>query len=291
MQNVWTRVKNTIQLQTVLACKPVTDVIIGFACAPYNMQTMKEEHPEKEFYFELPDVLREKRAETVRKMTEEAADFDGILIKNFDEIGLVRELIGGPEEDAVVNKARSDWKLVGDSFLYAYNTAAIAFYKELFPDMRFVISDELTDSEADGLINSAKEKRLAEPSDFIYKAYGYQPLMITNQCLGRNYTDCQKSMMHFSDEKRNSFFSVAECGQCYSVIYNGQPTNMLDKLIASDDMFITDDMRMDSVLLDFTIEDEKETKEILQQIQKILNRGTVRLEKPFTRGHHCKGIE
>ena len=285
MQNIWVRVNNKIQMQTVVACEAVTDVIVGHACAPANPKSMKQECPGKKFYFELPEVLREKRAESVRKMAEQAMGYDGIVIKNFDEIGLLLEMAAGTGEDL------SDWQIIGDSFLYAYNTSAIAFYRKLLPGIRFILPDELTDREAGGLIQSAEEKGLAEASDFIYKAYGYQPVMITNQCLGRNYSDCRKPLLKFTDEKKNRFFSAASCGQCYSVIFNGQPTNMLDKLNAADGVFTVDGQPFYSVLLDFTLEDGKETEEILKQIQKVLKGEPVRLDQAFTRGHHYKGIE
>ena len=247
--------------------------LLDFACASVDIEALKAEHPGVQFYLQLPDILREKRTESVQKIAARALLFDGIVIKTFDEIGLVKELV----------QESCEWQIIGDAFLYAYNTEALAFYKSFFPEMKFILPDELTDWEIRQLIVQAEEKGVAEESDFIYKAYGYQPLMITNQCLNRNYAGCEKPLMQFADEKKNQFYITSECGQCYDVIYNGQPTVMLDKIGKTEEDFLIDGIRFSNLLLDFTIETEDEMKQILADPHSPVKR--------LTRGHHYKGVE
>ena len=267
MQDIIVRVKTEEQLTAVLSFAKVRTVIADYGCAQTDVSSLKRGTPETKILLQLPDVLREKKEESVRAIAERAAFFDGIVIKNLDEIGLLETLMReggfpGPEETV----------LIGDSFLYATNTAALSFYRSRFPGMKFILNDELSDRECALLIRKAEEKGIASASDFIYKAYGYQPLMITNQCLSRNYAGCSKPKMEFADEKRNRFFITSECSQCYAILYNGLPTSMLDKL----------DPVFPNLLLDFTIETEEEVK-------RILSAKRFAPEK-LTRGHHYKEI-
>lgn len=284
MADIVVRTKNRKQMKPVLSCDAVRTVIADFGCASIDIQKIKEEHPEKRFYLQLPDVLREKKADSVKEIAEKAAAFDGIVIKNFDEFGLLTEL----KEAGVFDLSDPDYHIVGDSFLYAYNADAVAFYKSFYPRMELILSDELTDREAEALRKTAEERGVAAPSDFIYKAYGYQPLMITNQCMNRNYAGCAKPLMRFSDEKKNAFYITSECGQCYDIVYNGLPTVMLDKLEQDGEGFLSGGIRFDQILLDFTIEDEDEIGRILRGFPCGPEKAAEFRKQ--TRGHHLKGV-
>jgi len=270
-------VKNKIQLQAAITSGAADVFLLDFACASVDIEGLKAEHPELQFYLQLPDILREKKAESVQKIAGRALLFDGIVIKTFDEIGLVKELAQGPRK----------WQIIGDAFLYAYNTEALAFYKSFFPEMKFILPDELTDREISQLIAAAREQGIAAEQDFIYKAYGYQPLMITNQCLNRNYAGCEKPLMQFADEKKNQFYITSECGQCYDIIYNGQPTVMLDKMSETDEGFEIDGIVYSNIMYDFTIEPKEDITRILSGTPE----GENGLVSNLTRGHHYKGVE
>ena len=203
-------------------------------------------------YLCLPDVARQSRIESVEQMISGLPEKAGLAVRNPDELGMLLQTgHQGP--------------LIGDPFLYAYNREAIFFYREYFPSMQFILSDELTDREL-------RELTKEEPESFIYKIYGYQPLMITNQCMSRNYTDCREKKLEFRDGKGNRFTAVSSCSQCVSTIYNGLCTSMLDKL---------EEIPYRNLLIDLTTEDKKDALQIL--------RG--KLPEVVTRGHHYKGID
>ena len=257
----------------MLSFANVSAVIADYGCAQSDVSALRD-GTQKKFLLQLPDVLREKKAEAVRAIAQRAASFDGIVIKNLDEIGLVEELmrdgaLPGPEET----------RIVGDAFLYAANTAALSFYRSRFPGMQFILNDELSDRECASLIRAAEAKGIAAASDFMYKVYGYQPLMITNQCLNRNYAGCTKPRMEFADEKKNRFLITSECGQCYDILYNGLPTCMLDKVGTEDG---PGSSVFPNLLIDFTVETEAEVKQILSAEAFVPERKT--------RGHHYKEI-
>ena len=275
------RVKNKIQFEEALRFARVDQLIADFGCASLDIENIRKEHPEKKIYLQLPDVLREKKAESVKKIAEKAFLFDGIVIKNFDELGLLLELVNGEQ------KLSDDFQVIGDSFLYAYNLSAISFYRGFFPQMKFILPDELTDRENAKLMAEA-EKECGVPSeDFIYQLYGYQPLMITNQCLNRNYAGCEKPLLRFEDEQKRQFFITSECGQCYDIIYNGQPTVMMDKMSETDEGFEIDGIVYPNIMFDFTIEPKEEIARILSGTPE----GENELVSNFTRGHHYKGVE
>lgn len=203
-------------------------------------------------YLCLPDVARQSRSASIERMISGLPEGTGLAVRNLDELGILKQMhFEGP--------------LIGDAFLYAYNREAILFYLEHFPKMQFILSDELTDRELKDLTGEEQDR-------FLYKIYGYQPLMITNQCMSRNYTDCREKKLAFADSKGNRFTAVSSCSQCVSTIYNGKCTSMLDK---------SEEIPYRNLLIDLTIEEKKEASQIL--------RG--RAPEDVTRGHHYKGID
>ena len=254
----WIRVKTEEQLRAALESSvPFQCLVVDGACKADLQSIRQETGADCKIYLQLPDVLRQKRKEPVRTLLQQAEGFDGLVIKNLDELGLVLE-----------EHADQRFEIIADPFLYAYNKDAIRFYRELIPDLRFMYSDELTDREASVLVESSDE--------FIYKVYGYQQVMITAQCFYKNYVGCDagnggRHLLTLRDEGGNDFYAVSECGQCYSVIYNGVPTSMLDK----------DTSDYENILYDFTIENA-------EQVRLVLEENTC---GAYTRGHHRIGVD
>lgn len=161
-------------------------------------------------FIDLPDILRENAAEDVAKAFRAALSgskkISGAVIKNIDEIGLVKEL--APQ-----------LPVIADSFLYAYNDEAAAFLKQNFRDIKFMASDELTDAE------SAK---LAEKT--IYKIYGRQRVMFTAQDISRNYGLASDKAL-LSSQKGDRLIAVHE-DFGYTTVFNEEPTSMLGREIS-----------------------------------------------------------
>lgn len=283
MSNLYVRVKNKKQFEAACQAGGFDVLIADYASAPARIGDVKAAHPHTAFYLQLPDVLRENKTASVKEMAQKALSYDGMVIKNLDELGLLLQM-------AKSQPLPEHYVVVGDAFLYAYNSAALSFYKNLFPQMRFIAADELTDVELASLITDSTKKGLANASDFLYKAYGYQPLMITNQCLNRNYYGCLKPQLAFTDEKKNRFPVTSECGQCYDIVYNGQPTVMLDNAVRTADGFRIDRHLFANILLDFTLESAEEVTRILAAAAKCLPLPSD-FFKYYTRGHHYSAVE
>ncbi|MBO4835395.1 MAG: hypothetical protein J5483_04710 [Lachnospiraceae bacterium] len=258
----WIRIKTEEQLRAALESNAqFRCLIIDHACK-MDLQAIRQEiGADCKIYLQLPDVLRQKRKEQIQTLLQQAEGFDGLVIKNLDELGLILEA-----------HADQRFEIIADAFLYAYNTDALQFYRDLIPNLRFMCSDELTDREAGVLAEHGEE--------FLYKVYGYQQVMITAQCFYKNYVGCdatedltddRRHLLTLRDEAGNDFYAVSECGQCYSVIYNGVPTSMLDK----------DTSEYENLLYDFTIENA-------EQVRQVLEENTC---GAYTRGHHRMGVD
>ena len=249
----WIRIKTEEQLQAALESGIQFQCLIIDCACEADPQTLRQRiDRDCRIYLQLPDVLRQKRKEQIQKLLQQAEGFDGLVIKNLDELGLVLEEHGDQK-----------YEIIGDAFLYAYNKDAIRFYHDLLPNLILIRSDELTDRE------------VGQITEGIYKIYGYQQVMITAQCFYKNYVGCDpeggRHLLTLRDEAGNVFYAVSECGQCYSVIYNGVPTSMLDK----------DTDEYEDILYDFTIENAKQVRQVLEE----------KTCGAYTRGHHRTGVD
>ncbi len=264
---IWVRVKTEEQLQAVMESQVCPKYLILdatlFSVKQDCVQMINRQAADAKVYLQLPDVLRQNRKAQMEKLLEQAKDCAGLVIKNLDELGLILE-----------KQMQEQFEIIGDAFLYAYNNDALRFYRELIPEMKFIYSDELTDKEAGSLTG--------DRTAFLYKIYGYQEVMITAQCFSKNTGNCmrlnlpgsetvQSGRMELRDETKNNLFAENSCDLCHTVIYNGVPTSMLDK--------ITDEY--ENLLYDFTIEDAETVKEILETKQC----------STYTRGHHLSPID
>ena len=262
-------VKTAEQLNIINNFKIVDNIIIDYNII-HDIDISKLRNDRK-YFLELPDVLRESRKNNIKELISDAKMPDGIIVKNIDQLGYLHE-------------ADYKGKIICDSFLYAYNDFAFSFYKSWFDDILFIGSVELTHNELMNLNEKVMEK-----------IYGYQPVMITAQCFEKNYENgcgngkCQKFVI--TDENNNNFHSINYCRECYSVIYNGLPTDNIDKILSGKN----DSKSLDMKLAAFTLEDEKKTEQVMKRIAGAadITKTAIKIHDKyeFTRGHYIKGIE
>lgn len=261
-KTIYLRIRTLQQLQAALSWGHA-DAVIADPFAKGIREEIEASFPGKScsLYYELPYVIRKQNLQRSSQLVEGCPSGVGLVVKNIDELGmLVKYGYEGP--------------LIADPFLYSYNNEARHFYLDEFPEMNFILSDELTDRELDSLED---RKRM------IYKAYGHQQLMITAQLMDHNYSkvsDSRDGLLRFRDARGNDFFAFTDEGDSSCIIYNGKPTYMLDKL---------EETGCGQLLLDFTIESPAETQYILEAAEKGWSKD--RLHLNITRGHHYKGVE
>lgn len=265
MNEIWVRVRNKEQLEAA-AAEPVISHMIAEATAAENTEDFQV--PDKKLILSLPDVAREaklERLERLEKLCGFSNRFSGVCIKNIDETGLLKE-------------SGYEGYVVADPFLYTYNEQAVSFYRSVFESIDFMASQELTLKELKSLEAKADVR-------FIYKAYGYQQLMITAQCMNGAYYNCKEPVLELKDEAGGCFSVTSECRYGYDTVYNGYPTFMLDKIAD-----FGEDAR---ILLDFTTESKEEVLDVLKLAKQAVAQKDHICEMPekFTRGHYYTGIE
>ncbi len=111
--------------------------------------------------------------------------------------------------------------------------------------------------------------------------YGYQPLMVTENCVIRNCEKCpcDKEVNYLTDRKGVKFPVMRDGKSCRSIILNSTPTYMGDKL---------DEVKRSGaelLMLYFTVENEKKVKEICNIF---FENGT--MVGDYTRLHYNKGV-
>ena len=249
--------------------KWVSRVILDYNIRQYR-QTMLNKNTS--VFIALPEIFRQKNLVEYADMLSDISDFDGVMIRNIDELGYLIEI--GYKGD-----------VVADAGLYVYNDHAAAFYKNQIHNISFVSSAELTYNEIKNLSTNT-----------LLKIYGYQKVMVSANCISGNYCGgcAQKSsqMMNLTDDMGNVFYVRNYCGECYNIMYNGVPTSILDRLDLIHDSF-TD------AYIELTVEDGEKTNKIMDYIEKnIIGLGDMEQDndvhapiKEYTRGHYFKGIE
>ena len=111
--------------------------------------------------------------------------------------------------------------------------------------------------------------------------YGYQPLMITANCLAKTLKNCKKQpgYLYLEDRYQKRFPVRRCCHSCHNVIYNSAPLYLLDctKELGR--------LQPGSVRLHFTMEGKEEIRTILKEAVSILKQGAAPSWKPkeFTR--------
>ena len=185
----------------------------------------------KQTAYALPYVLRE----TSEQLLEKGMDwkqFDRIWVRSYDGIGFAKDTLGIPVE-----------KLALDAGLYVFSREASAdFLAEGF--VGYTASMELNHKELTHMENSQAELML----------YGYAPLMVSAQCVYKNYASCikerkngsksQPEHLYLNDRYQKQFEVSRNCTHCYNVIYNSQPTSLLHQAREAGQKSIDDTVHM-----------------------------------------------
>lgn len=229
----------------------------------------------KQTAYALPHVLRE----TSEQLLEKGMDwkqFDRIWVRSYDGIGFAKDTLGIPVE-----------KLALDAGLYVFSREASAdFLAEGF--VGYTASMELNHKELTHMENSQAELML----------YGYAPLMVSAQCVYKNYASCikerkngsklQPEHLYLNDRYQKQFEVSRNCTHCYNVIYNSQPTSLLHQAREIRSLVFG------SYRIVFRNETEQELQYILQQYTDAFVNGKEILppkEGTFTNGHFRRGVD
>ena len=265
------------QLQEVLRCGGLTRVCISsmrydsgkafLEQAPTDISRSHERH--MECWYVMPWIFREENRNYFsqkKEMAEVLQKFDGLLIKNLEEMKYLQE-------------TGYHGKIALDANMYIWNSRAMQFWKK--EEIAWMtLPEELTEQEL-------RQIKGAIPQELI--VYGHTPLMVTAQCFQKNTSGCHRTrkVLQLKDRK-NKYFSVKnDCSFCYNILYNSAVTELADqtRTVAS--------IHPDSLRMRFTTESAEKTGEVLKRYREAFVEGkdvTVP-EVAFTRGHLKRGVE
>ncbi|MDD3217917.1 MAG: U32 family peptidase [Lachnospiraceae bacterium] len=188
----------------------------------------------------------------------------GILVRNLDNYENLKNM--GLEKQIIL-----------DYNLYTMNNLALDQYKAL-GYLRNTIPYELNEKELYHRRNANSEMIV----------YGYIPLMISAQCVKKNYDRCTKKqdVLYLKDRYQKKFPVKCNCHSCYNTIYNSVPLMLWTEKKAFRRMGIS------NYRLSFTLENQTQTNQILRDFEQ----GFIKEEKTsikwdYTKGHFKRGVE
>ena len=119
--------------------------------------------------------------------------------------------------------------------------------------------------------------------------YGHLPMMVSAQCIKKTTKGCDRkeTTLKLKDRLNNIFLVENHCRYCYNTIYNSKPLLLLKEKneIKS--------LQVETVRLNFTMEDKAKTKEVLKMFVDtyIFDKNIDNKISDFTRGHYKRGVE
>lgn len=164
----------------------------------------------KQLYLAFPYILRKSETELLEHTFTDIvkANPDGCLVRNLEEICFLQKKGFDPK------------KIQTDYGIYVYSNEAYRALEEWGIE-NFTLPVELNRSELSELDCENGEMIL----------YGYQPLMISAQCLHKNTAGCDKKpgVFYLKDRYGKLFPVKNNCPVCYNVIYNTSPLVLLHR--------------------------------------------------------------
>ena len=272
LYHIHVSVEHPAQLKAALSVPEVGAIYLDsaeFGAEQWNEWVSRCHEADKQCLLVMPHIFRDRAKEyfeTYRSRLE-SAGFDGLVIRAWEELELVRE-----------------WKisipLVMDYGIYTMNHRAENFVREMAPElpMRFTLPVELNSRELEA--RGSRERELL--------VYGSVPVMVTAQCIRKTVEGCSKcpEYLYLRDRKKKVFPVRNQCRFCCNTIYNSSPLSLLK------DKKQIDRLQPEVLRLAFTSESAAQTGEVLDAyVKTFLHQEPVELEGEFTRGHFKRGVE
>lgn len=190
--------------------------------------------------------------------------YDGVLIRNWESLEWLR-------------RKGYTKKVISDSQIYVFNRIAkeAVRQEEIF---RYTCPAELNLHELKSLGGGG-----------ILPVYGFQPVMITANCIKKTTGECsgQDGLLYITDRCGKQFAVKNNCRYCYNVIYNCEPLLMPD--MAEE----LRDLRLSGIRLGFVTEKKEEVQSILDLYERAFFRNE-KVPMPrngYTRGHIKRGVK
>lgn len=249
----------------------------GFETEELIRMAQSCEAEDKGFYLMLPHICRQN---TYQRLSSElirlwgSYGLKGFVLKNLEELALLQSL---QREENLAEK-----EIILNHNLYIFNREAKEFYREKGVS-HYTAPLEL----------NARELKVLGIRDCDMVVYGYQPLMVSTQCLHESTKGCKRCKPgqlrkdYLLDRMGKKFYVQSNCKDCYNVIINGQCLSLL-RYAEEVKALIPRNLR-----LDFTIETGVETKEVISAFVSgyLQGKQTELSADNLTAGHFKRGVE
>jgi putative protease len=226
----------------------------------------------KEYAIVLPHILRKRSYKYLGQYENliNSGRFKGVMVRNFEELEWLEE-IGYKGE------------IYSDYTVYVWNNTSLSLYEREFDVITMPM--ELNKKEFGLIRNNGKLSILL---------YGYIPLMYSANCVQNTLEGCINDLsgkLHtykLTDRYKNVFSIEQNCLHCYNILYNTVPLSLhgqIDGILKRE---------YSELRLDFSIESEKQTLEIISFYAGIIGNRKDKGEIPFkdfTNGHYKRGVE
>ncbi len=221
----------------------------------------------------FPFVFRKNSVQQFQNMQAVLRKFERVWVRSYDSLGYTRDTLGIKAEQIAL-----------DHNLYVYSEeTAEAFAADGLE--HYTVSLELNQKELGHMPNREGE----------FLLYGYAPLMVSAQCIYKNYDQCYKNRsgkdknLYLKDRYFKKFFIKRNCKDCYNIIYNSQPISLFHH---------ADGIRklgFGSYRIAFVSENKEQIQNILHTFENAFRKGrTVKAPEEkdsFTNGHFRRGVE
>lgn len=292
--NLCVSVQTEDQLQTALLFSEISAIYADYDTLDRNKMleyAVKAADHNKRFYVSLPHICRLSEYQKLTKSLEtlvEETSVSGFIVKNFEEISLLESLVKdiSLKNQSYVMKEQKNILFFGNKEIilnynmYIYNQEAKAFWRE----------QGIGHYTAPVELNYQELLELGI-SDCDMIVYGYQPVMVSAQCLFESTKGCNKckegNKGHLVDRLGKKFYVQTNCNGCYNILYNGQPLSLLKQEAE------LHELAPKSLRLDFTGEDIEFMKEVLQCYINVFvyHKPSSMPKADYTNGHFKRGVE
>jgi len=221
----------------------------------------------------LPYIIRQRDEKYLSQifalLEQENSIFSGILVRSPEGMGILKE-------------RKYKGNIYTDAGFYVWNRKALEVWQNEVSGI--CLPYELKSGELQSLT------KFHVPYEKV--VYGRIPMMITANCVANSTSGCVKGKngkeCRLIDRYHKSFPVELNCIHCMNIIYNSIPLSLHGELVKWREKT---DFR-----INFTIEDIKNTKEILRyfcEMQDEKNDGVLRKlpYKEYTTGHQKRGVE
>lgn len=257
------------QLRAVLSSDAVSLVYVEGSIA-FDRDTLKivknaGGKPQKQFFAAMPYIFRERAVSWYEKVYEILLrEYDGVLIRNFESLSWLK-------------RKKYPKRMISDSNMYVFNRESKDFIRQCGLS-GFTFPPELNLRELTALGGGG-----------ILTVYGYQPVMVTANCIKKTTGTCDghNGVLFLTDRRGKKFAVKNECQYCYNVIYNCAPLMLPDLALELQSVF------PEAVRLDFSTEGEKKVREILALYEEAFAKKK-QVKPPggeYTRGHLKRGVK